>query len=240
MEKTLGIVLNNVKYGDTSLIVNVYTQAFGRRSYVVKGVRGNRRRGMTALMQPLSIVELDATTTTARGRLGHIREVHVCWPFATIPFDPVRRAISFFMTEVIVASVREEEPNPDLFDFIMRSVQALDEGIPAQHNFHLYFMLQLSRLMGFAPDASNSGLPFFDMVDGVFTTAASRTGHCLAGDDKLLWAALTSVTLDTLGSLSLNADRRQRLIELLEEYYALHLPTFPGLRTHHVLHQVCY
>lgn len=238
MEKTLGIVLNNVKYGDTSLIVNVYTQAFGRRSYVVKGVRGNRRRGMTALMQPLSIVELDATAGV-QGRLGYIREVHVSWPFATIPFDPVRRAISFFMTEVIVTSVREEEPDPDLFDFIMRSVQALDEGIPAQHNFHLYFMLQLSRLMGFAPDASNSGLPFFDMVDGVFTGTGARSGHCLAGDDKLLWAALTSVTLDTLGSLSLNADRRQRLIELLEEYYTLHLPTFPGLRTHRVLHQVC-
>lgn len=237
MTKTLGIVLTYVKYGENSIVVNVYTQVLGRQSYMVNGIRSGRKKGLIALMQPLTIVEMEVSNRPNK-ELQRISDLKIHWPFATIPFNPTRRAIAFFITEVIAKSIKEEEPNEPLFDFLIQSVQALDEGIPAEHNFHIFFMIQLSRLLGFAPNNNDNSLPIFDLLNGQYTRSAPIHRHYISGDEKSLWVKLNEIKIDTLNELRINADDRQRLINLLEEYYTLHLPAFTGLKTHHILHQL--
>ena len=36
--KTKGIVLNYIKYGDTSIICKIYTKLFGVQSYIINGI----------------------------------------------------------------------------------------------------------------------------------------------------------------------------------------------------------
>ena len=51
--KTRGIVLNHIKYSDTSVIVTMYTETFGRQAYIVNGVRGKKSKIKANIFQPL-------------------------------------------------------------------------------------------------------------------------------------------------------------------------------------------
>ena len=58
--KTKGIVLRTVKYGETSVIVAVFTEKFGVQSYLVNGVRISTKKGSgkANLFQPSAILEM--------------------------------------------------------------------------------------------------------------------------------------------------------------------------------------
>ena len=45
IQTTKGIILRSVKYGETSLVVTVFTEMFGLQSYMVNGVRTASKKG---------------------------------------------------------------------------------------------------------------------------------------------------------------------------------------------------
>lgn len=235
--KTLGIVLTNVKYKETSIIVKILTRELGLQSYIVNGVRSPKRKDMLPLMMPLSVVDIEQEYKP-KASLQRIKEVHVGMPFTHIPFDPTRRSIAIFVTELLSHAIHDNGPDEVLFDFVHHAVGVLDEGIEGMSNFHLFFMYQLACILGFAPDMTNSHMPIFDMAEGAFTDRMVWHDHTLTGSDRELWIGLSNATLDTMGSIATQRTDRGRLIEILCTYYALHLPQFGELRSHAVLQQL--
>ena len=60
IHKTKGIVLRTVKYGETSLVVTIYTELFGVQTYMVNAARTTKRTGNKAAMfQPAAILGLE-------------------------------------------------------------------------------------------------------------------------------------------------------------------------------------
>lgn len=234
--KTRGIVLGNTKYGETSIIAHIYTQMLGRQSYMVNSVRTSKKKNMLALLQPLTILDMEVYHKN-KGNLHRIKEIKVSTPFTSIPFNPVRRSIALFTTELLSKTLREESPNEPLFQFLTQSIQALDEGIPGEYNFHLFFMLQLTRFLGFSPH-TGSPAPYFDLTSGSYCPAQPHHNHYITGSDLLVWNTLIESSLIELSTLNWNSAIRQQLISLLESYYQLHLPGFGHLNSHHVLHQL--
>lgn len=234
--KTEGIVLNCIKYGDNSVIVSMLTQVVGQQSYMVR-LSGRNRRSILPLMQPLSIVDVEAVHSQ-RAAVQKIVEVHVSKPLMYLPFDPVKRSIGLFVTELLLKSMRSSIADEHLYMFVRNSVLALDEGIGGQYNFHLYFMWKLMRLLGFEPDVSCSVGRVFDMVDGCFTSHIPLHRHIISGDDIPLWLTLSSLSLNNLEAVPLNRLQRQRMITLMEQFYSLHIPNFGGLNAASVLAQI--
>ncbi len=235
--KTRGIVLTHVKYGESSIIVRILTEELGLQSYIVNGVRSSKRKDLLPLLFPLSILEIEASNRP-RTSLQRLKEIHVGVPFTSIPYNQNRRAVAFFMAEVLTHSLREDGPDQGLFQFIESSIVTLDSGIDGESNFHLLFMLELSRYLGFMPDFSCSALPYFDLVEGVFTDRMPVHGFVIDDQDKRLWMALGSATLQTLPSIAANRSERQRLVEILCDYFTCHLPSFRELRSQGVLQQL--
>lgn len=231
--KTEGIVLNSIKYGDNSIIVNILTQLLGRQAYMIK-VNGKNRRSILPLMQPLSIVDFEAVQNN-KATIHRLAEVHIGTPLSNLHFDPIKRSIALFITELLQKSVRNDIVDDNFYLFARNSVLALDEGMGGVHNFHLYFMWKLMRLLGFEPDVSCPAQGLFDMVDGCFVNRLPIHKHILSGTDVDLWLTLSQLTLENIATIQLNRHQRQRMITLMEQFYSLHIPSFVGLNSASVL-----
>ncbi len=55
---TPGQVLHVTPYGDSSVIVKVFTRQLGLRSYIIKGVRSRNARVKQNLLQPLTSLDM--------------------------------------------------------------------------------------------------------------------------------------------------------------------------------------
>jgi DNA repair protein RecO (recombination protein O) len=125
LHKTRGIVFRIIRYSDTSIIANIYTESFGLRSYLVNGVHGKKAKIKASLFQPLALVEMNVTNRekSTMHRINDVMPVHT---WTSIPYDIRKSSVLMFINEMLYKSVREEEANPALFEFISHAVQILD------------------------------------------------------------------------------------------------------------------
>lgn len=232
--KTTGIVLHSLKYSDSATIVTIYTQQFGRVSYMVYGVNKKKAVCRSALLQALSIVELDVAHSPGK-EIQRIKEVRTAIPFTEIPFDPVKNSIALFLSEVLFRTLRQAEPDEELFSFLENSIQLLDCCEHGIANFHLIFLVKLTRYLGCAPNSEKETNGYFDLINGVFLQQKPLHVHYLLPEISKDLSILLGVDYQNMNSLVFSRKRRYELLESLVEYYRLHIPDFNGLNSLEVL-----
>ncbi|HEY3389073.1 MAG TPA: DNA repair protein RecO, partial [Prolixibacteraceae bacterium] len=168
LQKTRGIVLRSIKYGETGMITTIYTEAFGRMAFIMQGIHGKKSSVKGNLLKQLFLLEMEVDYKPGR-ELQRVKEIKNISPFESIPFLIVKSSQALFLAELLEKVLREEESRPELFGFLFRSIQVLDlleEGIS---NFHLIFLIQLTKYLGFGPSNNYSASnQFFDMIAGNF------------------------------------------------------------------------
>ena len=145
---TRAIVLNQLRYGDSCLIVDLYTEKMGRQTVFVKGAFSKKSRVRAALFQPLNLLETNLHHRVNR-QMQRISNVHIIFPLQNIPFNPVKNCIALFVAEILYKTLKEEVSNIDLFDFLLHAIQTLDLNNCGSANFHLAFLVHYSRYLGF-------------------------------------------------------------------------------------------
>ena len=125
---TQAISLNYVKYSETSIIVKCLTKSDGLKSYLIKGIRTSKKKKINiGFFQPLTQLELDANHRN-NGNLESIRSVKIINPYKTIHLDIIKNSIVMFLSEILSKSIKEEEKNYALFNFIKDSMVWLDQS----------------------------------------------------------------------------------------------------------------
>ena len=157
LHHTRGIVFNYIKFRETSIIVRIFTEAFGMQSYIVNGVRSAKSRGKIALYQPLTLLDMVVYRKLEKD-IQRISEARCSQPFSSIPFEPVKTGMSIFLTEVMSKLLREESENKELFAFMFNAIQVFDHLQTGVVNFHLQFLLKSSAYMGFKPESARDFL----------------------------------------------------------------------------------
>ena len=233
-EKTSGIVLHSIKYSDSATIVTVYTNLFGRVSYMVYGVNKKKSVFRSAFLQPLTIVELDVTHLPGKD-LQSVKDVRIAYPFTGIPFDPIKNSLALFLSEVLFRTLRQTEPDETLFQFLHNSIQQLDCCESGLANFHLIFLLKLTRHLGFEPNEDEESAIYFDLMNGVFIRNKPIHIHYLLQDATTDFRALLQADYTNMNELILSRQKRLKLLESMVEYYRLHIPDFNGLHSLAVL-----
>lgn len=230
---TPGLVLHTTPYGESSVVAKVFTRQLGVRSYIIKGVRNGRSRVKQNLMQPLCSVDM-VVYCNPKNDLNHVRELTPRHP--DYESRPVGNALRFFMTEVLYKAIREEEPMPELWDYVEETCQRLtDEREAPTGNLPPVFMLEVARHLGIEPlDNHTEREPLFDLQAGRFAATANET---------TLPPALSAMLHDYLGStapesLSYPLAARRALIDALIAYFQLHLSGFRNFRSHEILHTI--
>lgn len=230
-ESTRGIILHTLRYGEDSLIVDVFTLARGRVSFLVRS-SGNRRRGMAAVMsQPLGMVDL-VYDYRPKCDLQRVSSVHVSGVYASIPFDPVKGALVLFLSDFLYYALRYEAENEPLFRYVCAGMEWLDSTQGCVSNFHLVFLIRLTRFLGFWPSVGRETRDMvFDMRNAVLRPESFPNSDCLDAAESAALPLLLRITLDNMHLLRLNRHQRRRILELIEKYYRIHIPEFPELKS---------
>lgn len=239
------MVLHTIKYGDNSLIAYIFTNIYGRRSYLVRGVGGSsgrRTRGnKAALLQPMSVVEFEGY----QGRyssLHSMRDTRNALVLKSLPFDSSKSAISLFMAEVLYRLVREETPNLPLFDFVSSSVEALDaidgSNRGAIANFHLWFLVRLSEFLGFYPGGEYSDGSVFDVAEGVFCEQVPQHGNYMCAASSATLNAMMTLEGDGLGQVKLTGQARSQFVGDLLNFIGFHFDMVHNINSLKILQEV--
>ena len=244
LHSTKGIVFHSLKYSETSVIVKIYTELFGIQSYLFKGIRRAKSNIKPGLFQSLNLLDL-VVYHKEKQSLQSVREVHLAHPYQEIPFDIRKSSVALFLNELVNKTIREEEANPDLFEFLWKACLELDSTREPVSCFHLLFSLRFCHYLGIFPLMNYSTqLPIFNLREGLFQGSIPDHQHYLNPDaGKLFYALLEACTASTLGVQNFEPNRmphetRNQLLETILLYYRLHLPGFKGLQSHHILHDV--
>jgi DNA repair protein RecO (recombination protein O) len=240
--KTKGIVLRMVKYGETSVIVSVYTELFGIQSYLVKGVRQTTKKsaGKAIYFQPGALLDMVVYHNELKN-LNFIKEYQWSYLYEEVLFNVVKNTVAMYVIEMLQHSLKQPEANTELFYLAEDTLKQLDKGTSTlTANLPLYFSLHLGGELGFKiQGAYNSGTPVCDLLEGHFT--AERPNHSYYLDGKA--AALTSQLLslnfyNDLETISIERNMRRDLMVAYQQYIALHVVDFGELKSLPILQQI--
>ena len=220
LQKTQGIVLHTVKYKDTAMMATVYTEAAGRASFVVPVSRSRRAAVRSVLFQPPALVELEADVRP-NNPVSRVKEARTAHPYLSLPYDPCKAAIALFLSEFLYRALREEAENRPLFAYLRSSLLWLDECRAGFANFHLVFLMRLSRFLGLYPN-----------LEGY------ADGDCIAPAEAARIARLMRMDYATMRLFRLSREERARCLDVILTYYRLHLPDFPELKSVEVLREL--
>ena len=236
--KTRGIVFRAIKYSETSLIVDIYTEARGLRKYIISGVRKARSSVSAGLFQVMSLVEIVAYEREGKD-LNRLKEIRPAYIFTTIPFDLRKGAVGLFMAEIARKTIREAEENQPLFEFFFTSFQYLDQTTHPVGNLHLHFMLELTTFLGFTPGGDFSPeTAYFDLQEGTFVTETGSHPHFLDVSLANILYQLLESNLANCHEVKIGREERRKLLQSLLDYYRLHMESFPEINAHLILQEV--
>tara|TARA_R110001583_G_scaffold41776_2_gene132865 strand:- start:777 stop:1493 length:717 start_codon:yes stop_codon:yes gene_type:complete len=235
IETTKAIVINSIKYGDTSLIATCYTKSKGLKTYLLKGILNSKKAKIkTAYFQPLMQLNLTANHNN-KGSLNSIREIEVLNFYHSIYSDIKKQSIALFLAEVLYYAIKEEEQNASLFKYLETSLMWLDTHDNIA-NFHLLFLLNLSKHLGFYPETINSELPYFDLLEGDFNNESKF--NSISGVKLTQFKKLLGINFDVLHEVNFSGADRYIVLSILIQFFELHLSGFKKPRSLDVLKSI--
>ena len=244
--KTEAIVLHSFKYGETRIIVDMFTRTMGRMSFVVPLPKTAKSRLKKQYFQPMTLLEVECDVRQ-RVQLQKLKDARLLSAYTSIPFSAEKLALSLFVAEFLYHALRSEQQNEPLFVYVCDSMQWLDLATSGYANFHLTFLMRLSRFLGFYPNLSLTPVPspngegsdmFFDLREGRFSRQAPTHRDFLQPDDARRIHTLMRMDFPTMHLYRLNRQDRNRIVDVLLHYYRLHLPQFPELKSLGVLQEL--
>ncbi|NPD45135.1 MULTISPECIES: DNA repair protein RecO [unclassified Lentimicrobium] len=237
IEKTKGIIFRVTKFSESSLVVKVFTEVFGMRTYMVRGVRKKKSKTPMNLFQPLSILDMVVYEKAGRD-IQHVKDVKAGHIFSSIPYEMNKTSMVIFLNEVLYKAIGEEETNENMFQFIFQSLQYLDTADEKYYNFHLWFLSHFTRFLGFeASDNFATRQAIFDMQEGRYTSLRLPETISIHPPLSALFHQLNRDK--SFGTeLIISREQRKQLLEKLHQYYQFHLPNFSELKSLQVLTEV--
>ncbi|GAB1308228.1 DNA repair protein RecO [Urechidicola sp. KH5] len=233
---TKAIVINTVKYGESSLIVKCYTQERGMSSYMLKGVRASKRKkNNIAYYQPLNQLIIEDNYKPSN-TLNHIKETQFSYQYQNLYFNVYKQSISFFLAEVLANCLKEEEANKLLFEFLTTAFQWLDTHDDIS-NFHLLFLIQLTKYLGFYPIQNKFNYEYFNLLEATYTPKKSLK-YGIEGEQLSYFNRLLGTNFDTISSIKMSQKMRQEILSILIQYYELHLTGFRKPKSLEVLKSI--
>jgi DNA repair protein RecO (recombination protein O) len=201
----------------------------------MKGLHSKKAAVHPSLLQPLSIVEVETSTQKSR-EIQYIKAGKTAVMFEDICVNPAKTAIALFVAEVLNRSLRETEKDEALFDFLYNSIVLLDKCKAGAANFHLVFLLEYSRYLGFYPNAEDKQAgSYFDLQNGAFCSLPPLHAYYLMPDWAEIIFQLTRMNYDNLHQYSVSRGQRAEILRYLMDYYRLHLSDFGKLKSLEVL-----
>lgn len=238
LHKTRGIVFKTTDYSESSVVVQIFTEKFGLQSYLINGVKRPKAKIKLNSLQALHLLDMIVYHKN-NGNIQRVSELRHLPIFLSIPYDIVKSSIVMFLNEMLYKSLRQHDADEVLFEFLFHAIEILDSMNKGISNFHLYFLLRLTRFLGFYPDTSlASSADYFDLKQGCYSKMQPPHAQILEQPFTSIWTALLNAKFDSLESLTISSFERKHLLYKTLEYYQLHIEGFGPVKSHEVLEVV--
>ena len=239
LRKMKGIYLHKVRYSDHSAIAKIYTNEAGMQSFIIRGVGKTAKNKKNGLLQPLTLLDIVAYINPKKD-IHHIKEINLAYHFKNLQQkDFVKSSIAIFINELIYKSIKEEEKNQALFDFLQNSIQYLDLIEQGYLNFHLFFAIQFTKYLGFFPAYNqNSSEVYFDLREGKFLPNEPFHPDFIDPTGTKVFKELLSQEYSGLDSFKITNQQRKNLLNDILYYYAFHLQGFRNMKSVYILETV--
>jgi DNA repair protein RecO (recombination protein O) len=237
---TKGIVLRTIKYGETSVIVSVFTELFGIQSYIVNGVRTQSKTSKAHFFQPSSILEMEVYHNELKN-LQRIKDLKWSYLYENILSNVIKNSVALYMVELLQKCLKQPETNADLFHFCEDAFIQLDiaeKEVTA--NFPIYFAIQLVHFFGLSiQDNYSAERNHFNINEGSFTDKSQANDNFLdAGISYYFSQFLKVLHPSELKEIKLNKDIRRTILSAMENYYIFHIAEFTTMKTLPILHEL--
>ena len=238
MTRTKAVVLRTVRYGDSSLVVDMLTEQQGRVAFMVKVSKSAHGKMRKQLFQPLNVVEVDFDLRL-KASLQRLRDIRMAVPLSSLHLDPYKLSIGMFLAEFLSHATRDEHDNQLLYQFVESSILWLDEVGQGFSNFHLVLMIRLTRFIGFFPNTEEmEPQAYFDLINGCFSSTPPPHAHFLMPAEAGKIGLLMRLNYKTMHLCAMSRAERNRCTEVILEFYRLHVPGFPEMKSLEVLRQL--
>lgn len=238
LHKTRGIIFRATDYGESSVIVQIFTEKFGLQSYIINGAKKPKAKIRRNMLQPLHLLDLVVYHKNT-GSVQRISELKNAPVLLSIPYDVIKSCIAMFLNEVLYKAIKQQSPDENLFDFIFSAIEWLDHQSESVANFHLIFLTRLTRYLGFYPDRYMAGnADYFDIKNGQFTRYKPDSVSYLSPPHTQNFGLVLQTGFEDMQQLKLSNDERRYLVQKLLEYYAMHIEGFGNIKSADVLEEV--
>ncbi len=238
LSNTRGIVLNYIKYAESSIIVKIYTENFGLQSFLIRSAKSKNSKIKACIFQPLTLLEFVANHKKKSG-LHAIKEITDCFQLNGISLDIKKSSIAIFIAEILNKSIKEEEQNKSLFDFLFDTILFLDKKEGRISEFHLYFLLDLTKFMGFYPQNNFvENCTIFNLYNGKFQEYLPEHSYFIEKELSKYLHEIIKISNPERDKYQIPSTIRKELINKMIDYYRIHLNGFSIVKSHAVLEEI--
>ncbi len=236
-KKEQGIILSTIPHNDRTSVVHMFTKGHGHIVFIFHLAKSGKNIARNTLLQPLTYLEFD-TQYIPTNSLQQLREPKNISPYRDIPFNPLKRLIALFLSEFLSYALKEESLNEKLFVFIVDSINWLDKSTKYS-NFHLVFMLGITQFIGIRPNSEDySSGYYFDLQNGDFTKDNSTHNNYLSSELSYKLSLLLTSEYSNMENIPLTRQGRIQILHCMNEYFKLHIPSFPTLKSLEILESI--
>jgi DNA repair protein RecO (recombination protein O) len=239
LQSTEGIILHTIKHSDSGVVAHILTAEKGRLSFIAKGTNNKKGKTRKVYFQAGQIVHIEYYDKN-KTELQFIKELTPSVTYCSIPFDVVKNTVLLFLCEVLYKSVRNSEQDRELYNYIKETFLFLDGKNSPNPNFHLAFLIGLSRYLGIVPrmPATGTGNEYFDMESGEFRPVAPLHGYYLEKEYSGLLLAFLNTSMRECGSIELSGRARTEFLNMILTFFSLHLPGMKNIKSLEVLSEI--
>ncbi len=226
-----GIITRTVKYGESSVILDILTSTQGIKSYIISGVRGKGSKNKSSMIRVLNLVKFEAYSRDD-DKLSRIKEISYSYVYTSIPFDVIKASIATFLIEICRKAVGTGDDYEKVYNFIIKGLIHLDKTNEAIAHFHILFLINLAKHLGFEiTDNYQIETPYFHLKEGSFQI--DRIEHRLTLDEEL--SKYLHYYLSQSGYREIPRAARQAILLRVVDYYRYHIEDFGELKSLEVL-----
>lgn len=239
LQQTRSIVLRTVRYGESSLIVTLFTEHFGVQSYLAQGVRKSKKNS-TGLLQPSLLLDIE-TDHKPNKNLQRLRSFHPAFIYKTLQEEVIKNSVALFSAELLLKILPEHAPMQELFDFSAQYFQLLDESATQEiANYPLFFLIKTGAILGYHIKGNYSEVtPFLDAQEGSFTAKENGLHPLTQADTARLYELLRKEHSDFF-SYRLSSTSRNALIDWYLEFLRFHSQHLGQLKSLEIIRTILH
>ena len=238
---TKGIVLKSLKYGETSLIVSVYTELFGIQQYIIKGIRKTSKKSSAnaSYFQEGAMLDMQVQHQEIKN-FQYIKEYQWFYLYKNLFNNVVKNSVLLYIIEMLQHCCKQPEANAEIYYLTEEALIMLDSSDDAfTANLPLYYSIKLAARLGFEIQGHYSHLtPILDYQEGTFIANIPIHRYYIPEQLSKILSDIIIAPIKEIGSISLNRSMRSELIEYLQSFFQLHVPYYGKLNSPDILKQI--